>query len=58
MAQTKARQALGKSNNYSEIFLITWTTHSKNKQDEDIQAKKTSTKNKEPLFKKKYNILL
>ena len=57
-AQMKARQALGKSNDYSEKNLITWTTHSKNKQGEDIQAKKTSTKNKESSFKKKYNILL
>ena len=57
-AQTKARQALGKSNDYSEEILITWMTHSKNKQGEDIQAKKTSTKNKESSFKKKYNILL
>ena len=63
-AQTKARQALGKSsefvkttisihrvvytmqmrartNNYSEKILITWTTHLKNKQGEDIQARKT-----------------
>ena len=38
MAKTKARQYSA-----SQITLITWTTHPKNKQG--IQAKKTSTKN-------------
>ena len=46
------------TNDYSEKILITWTTHLNNKQGEDIQAKKTSTKNKGSSFKKKYNILL
>ena len=46
------------TNDYSEKILITWTTHLKNKQGEDIQAKKTSTKNKGSSFKKKYNILI
>ena len=45
-------------NYYLEKILITWTTHLKNKQGEDIHAKKTSTKNKESSFKKEYNILL
>ena len=56
--QTKARQAPRPTNDYSEKIPITWTTHLKNKQGEDIQAKKTSTNDKESSFKKKYNILL
>ena len=38
----------------SQITLITWTTHPKNKQG--IQAEKTSTKKSS--FKRKYNVIL
>ena len=38
----------------SQVTLITWTNHPKNKQG--IQAKKTSTKKSS--FKKKYNVIL
>ena len=34
-------QMKARTNNYSEKILLTWTTRLKNKQGEDIQAKKT-----------------
>ena len=37
-------QMRARTNNYSEKILIPWTTHLKNKQGKDIQAKKTWTK--------------
>ena len=64
--QMKVRQALDKSRKFVKTtiykYRVVYTAQTKARQAldiiKDIQAKKTSTKNKGSSFKKKYNILL